>query len=139
MRRSLAAVLAVVLSACLNGCASPGVTVAPSATSTLGTVRHVIRVVAGPVCPVVTPNSTGCDDRPVPDAEFVVRSASGVEVSRFRSDANGLATVALPPGDYLLEPQPVPGLMGTAPPIELTVMAGAAPRELVVTYDTGIR
>jgi hypothetical protein len=88
---------------------------------------------------VVTPNSTGCDDRPVPNAELVVRSGSGVEVARVRSDAGGLATVALPPGDYLLEPQPVEGLMGTAPSIEFTIAAGGPPPELLISYDTGIR
>src|SRR5687767_10016724 len=121
MRPRLTVAIAVLLWVALAGCSqsvATRATVAPSPTSTSGLVQQPIRVLAGPVCPVVTPNSTGCDDRPVPNAELVVRSGSGVEVARVRSDAGGLAAVALPPGAYLLEPQPVEGLMGTAPSIE---------------------
>ena len=145
MRLRLTAALAVVLLVAAAGCSQPPTTVAPTATvapspsPALGLVQQPIRVVAGPVCPVVTPNSSGCDDRPVPNAELVVRSAAGPEVARVRTDANGLATLSLPPGAYLLEPQPVEGLMGTAPSLEFTVLAGGPAPELVVTYDTGIR
>ena len=52
------------------------------------------------------------------------------------ADGTFLATVA--PGTYTVEPQPVTGLMGTAPPQEVTVGAGE-PTPITVVYDTGIR
>ncbi len=54
--------------------------------------------------------------------------------------AEGIETVslALPPGDYLLEPQPVEGLMGAAAAAPFTVSSDAV-TPLDVAYDTGIR
>ena len=73
-------------------------------------------VVAGPTCPVVTePPTPGCADRPVADAELVITTLDGTAVARATSDAEGAFAASLAPGDYRLEPQPVEGLMGTAP------------------------
>ena len=97
-------------------------------------------VVAGPTCPVVTdPPDLACADRPVADAELVVTTFAGDEVARTTSDADGAFAIALAPGVYRLEPQPVDGLMGTAEPVEFTVEWGMLIPELVVCYDTGIR
>ena len=52
--------------------------------------------------------------------------------------ADGRFTVALPPGTYRLQPQPVEGLMGTAPEVIFTVSSGE-PADVTVSYDTGIR
>ncbi len=61
------------------------------------------------------------------------------EVVRATSDADGAFAIALAPGVYRLEPQPVDGLMGTAEPMEFAVEWGMLIPELVVSYDTGIR
>jgi hypothetical protein len=85
------------------------------------------------------PPDPACADRPVAGAVLVVTDAGGTEVGRATSDANGEFAIPLPPGSYLLTPQPVVGLMGTARPIQFTVTAGGSPANLDVTYDTGIR
>jgi hypothetical protein len=54
------------------------------------------------------------------------------------SDAGGAFAVTLRPGDYVLVAQPVEGLMGTAPPLSFSVVAGS-PLQITVEYDTGIR
>jgi len=96
------------------------------------------KVVSGPSCPVVTePPQPGCDARPVAGAVLLVLDADGREVDRVTSDRDGSFTLRLPPGHYRLVPQPVQGLMGTAP--EQDVMVDGAPPTLTVTYDTGIR
>ena len=97
------------------------------------------RVVAGPACGgPVQPGMSGCDDRPVADAVLMVKGAGGTEVSRVTTDASGLFRLALQPGSYTLEPQPVQGLMGTAAPIPFQVIDGAEVF-LDVSYDTGMR
>lgn len=95
-------------------------------------------VTAGPTCPVVRPGESGCDDRPVADADLVVRDATGAEVARFTTDSSGLFRIGLAPGGYTLEPQPAAGLLGTAKPETFTVAAGVL-TFLAVSYDTGIR
>lgn len=95
--------------------------------------------VAGPVCPVESvPPEPDCAARPVPGAVIVVRDVGGSEVVRVDTAADGSFFVGLPPGDYLIEPQAVEGLMGTAAALEVTVIAGEA-AEVDLEYDTGIR
>ena len=97
-------------------------------------------VVAGPTCPVVTdPPDPSCADRPVEGAVLVVTTLDGTEIDRATSDADGAFAIALAPGAYRLEPQPVEGLMGTPEPMELSVEWGMLIPELTVSYDTGIR
>jgi hypothetical protein len=92
---------------------------------------------AGPVCPVVRPNDPNCADRPVAGATVHVFDATGLEVATLETDATGSFVVALPPGRYRVQGDAVEGLMGTAPPVDVTV---AATLELVqLAYDTGIR
>lgn len=92
---------------------------------------------AGPVCPVVQPGASNCDDRSVAGAVLVV-TAGSTEITRVTTDASGLFRIGLTPGDYALTPQPVQGLMGTAAPMPFTVSQGAL-TYLNVSYDTGIR
>lgn len=96
------------------------------------------RVVAGPTCPVEIPDDPTCNARPVTGALLIVKGAGGTEVARFTTDATGLFRIGLQPGDYTLEPQPVEGLMGTAPPTTFSVAKGSE-TFLDVSYDTGIR
>jgi hypothetical protein len=95
------------------------------------------RVLAGPTCPVVTANDPNCADRPVANATLVVLDASGTEVARIATDANGHYEVTLPAGPYTIEPQPVEGFMRVAGPIPVTVGDGYATVD--VSLDTGIR
>ncbi len=95
---------------------------------------------AGPTCPVETvPPDPECAARPVVGAEIVIRDADGEAVARVRTGEDGSFAVSLAPGRYELVPQPVDGLMGTAGPIAIVLIAGEEPDEVVVGYDTGIR
>lgn len=95
------------------------------------------RVLAGPTCPVVTLNDPSCNDRPVAGATILVLDARGTEVGRLLTDAGGNYAVALPAGQYTIEPQPVEGFMHLAEPIAVTVGAGVA--SVDIAFDTGIR
>ncbi len=96
-------------------------------------------VLAGPQCPVIGPNSgPECDDKPLA-ATIVVRSAAGVFVTQFTSDADGQFRVPLFPGSYTLEPQPVsPSGLPHGVPQTVEVQAGQF-TEVTIEYDTGIR
>jgi hypothetical protein len=94
---------------------------------------------AGPVCPVEkTPPDPACAPRPVAGATVVIRDASGTEVVRSTTAANGTFAAALRAGEYIVEPQAVEGLMGTAPPQTVTVADGRL-TTIELVYDTGIR
>jgi hypothetical protein len=96
-------------------------------------------VTAGPVCPVEKiPPDPACVPRPVDGAMLVFRDASGTEVARVTTAADGTFFAELPGGFYVVAPQPVKGLLGTPGPQSVTVADGAAVR-LDVSYDTGIR
>jgi hypothetical protein len=97
--------------------------------------------VAGPTCPVepAVPKPGECDPLPVGGARLVVTDAANHEVATLTTGEDGSFTTALPAGSYTLTPQAVPGLMGGAPPMEITVSATDHPTDLVVSYDTGIR
>jgi hypothetical protein len=98
-----------------------------------------VTVVAGPVCPVqADPPDPDCAPRPVANATIVIRDMSGAEVARLTTNAAGQASAELPAGGYVLEPQPVEGLMGTAPTTEVTVEADRI-TAVQLEYDTGIR
>lgn len=97
-------------------------------------------VLAGPTCPVQGPGiGPACDDLPL-SATIVVRAAgSGLEVTRFQSDAEGLFRVPLYPGTYQLDPQPVsPSGLPRGTPQTVEVVA-AQFTNVTIQYDTGIR
>jgi hypothetical protein len=77
----------------------------------------------------------------VAGATIVVTTAAGLEVARVRSAADGSFAIALPVGDFVLVPQPVEGLLGTADRVSVSVPANGppAPSLLEIEYDTGIR
>jgi len=125
----LLAALAVVLGAC-----SP-------APSPVAKVHLTGRATAGPVCPVEqVPPDPSCAPRPVAGAVLAIVTAAGAEVARARTAGDGSFAFDVPEGDYRLVPQPVEGLLGTAPPIEFSArLGGPQPAPLDVQYDTGIR
>jgi hypothetical protein len=90
------------------------------------------------MCPVESvPPDPACADRDVAGAVILVRNSTGVVVAEPRTSAEGRFTVTLSPGEYTFIPQPVDGLMGTAP--EQTVVVGTTALTLDFGYDTGIR
>jgi len=98
------------------------------------------RVTAGPTCPVMrNPPDPGCADRPVAGAVLIVTDNAGREVARGTSDTNGDFAIPLQPGQYVLTPQPVGGLMGTAQPVDFTIGEGGPGVTFDIAYDTGIR
>ena len=98
------------------------------------------RITAGPTCPVMqNPPDPACADRPVLGAVLIVTDDAGGEVGGATRDANGEFSIALKPGHYVLTPQAVEGLMGTAQPIDFTIPKGGPRVTVDVVYDTGIR
>ena len=95
--------------------------------------------VAGPVCPVEKdPPDPACAARPVGGAVIVIRDPAGSEVARVTTAADGTFFIELAAGGYVVEPQAVNGLMGTARPQSVAVKGGAA-SSIKLDYDTGIR
>jgi hypothetical protein len=130
--KSLALVTGILAAFAIAGCGGPAPTVPPD-TGIRGTAT------AGPVCPVErNPPDPACAPRPVAGATIVVRDGSGAQVAVAISGADGTYFVAVPPGEYVVEPQPVQGVLGTAPKQPATVAAGAV-TEITLDYDTGIR
>ena len=124
----LLAVILLVVTACGSGSppsAAPGTGIAIVAT-------------AGPTCPVAQPGDPACAPRPVAGAPISILDAQGTTVASVLTDAAGHASFALPPGDYVVQPQAVEGLMGVAESQTVTVVDGAA-TVVELSYDTGIR
>ncbi len=127
---SLLAVMVLALAAC-----SPG---APSPVAAPGT-GLAITALAGPTCPVETiPPDPVCAPRPVAGATVIVQDGQHKSVATVVLDARGAAVVALPVGEYVVQPQRVAGLMGTAAATDVTVVDGTL-TPVVLSYDTGIR
>jgi hypothetical protein len=131
MRIRVVAVSVVMLLAACGGDGEASTTVAP--TFAVSGYAH-----AGPVCPVeTTPPDPSCEDRPVGGAVVRVHDSEGAAVAEAATAVDGTFTVELPAGEYTVVAQPVEGLLGTPPPIELTVVGEVSGVDLA--YDTGIR
>ncbi len=127
-------VVGLVVGFALIGCTGPSATATgPPDTGVRGVAT------AGPVCPVErNPPDPSCAPRPVAGATIVIRDGSGAQIAVAISGTDGSYFVSLPPGSYVVDPQPVPGLLGTAPKRPATVAAGAI-TDIPLDYDTGIR
>ena len=98
-----------------------------------------LTLTAGPVCPVERiPPDPNCAPRPVADAEVIVLTVDGREVSRPRSDAAGKIRLTLPQGRYVIRAVSAAGGLPSAPQ-EVIVDVGSAPIDVALGYDTGIR
>ena len=127
---SFIAALILTLAACSAG--------APAPVAAPGT-GLAITAVAGPVCPVEKmPPDPKCAPRPVAGAKVIVQDAQGRSVATVELDAGGSAVATLPAGNYVVQPQRVTGLMGTAAVADVTVVDGSL-TPVVLSYDTGIR
>jgi hypothetical protein len=123
------AVLVLLLAGCAAG---------PARSLVAGT-GIAITASAGPTCPVErVPPDPACAPRPVADVTILVVDDQGKTVATVATGADGTVLVAVPAGDYVLQPQPVDGMMGGAQPVNVTVVDGAA-TPAAVLYDTGIR
>jgi hypothetical protein len=117
----------------------PGLGTGSSPLPSAGAGNVSGKVVAGPTCPVESsPPDPQCAARPVAGATLLIQDLAGHTVATVVSDGDGVFYLTLPAGDYVLVAEPVDGLMGTAPPLSFSVVAGS-PVELTVEYDTGIR
>jgi hypothetical protein len=96
-------------------------------------------VLAGPTCPVETPQSP-CPDRPLTAAPIQVKSLTTGSVTTAHSDANGQFRLVISPGKYEVKPLPFENqsLPAPGPAQEVSVQAGNF-ADVTVTYDTGIR
>ncbi len=130
--RNLVASLA--LGAWIVACSGPVATATGSPdTGIRGTAT------AGPVCPVErNPPDPSCAPRPVAGATIVIRDGSGSQVAVAISGQDGGYFVALPAGQYVVDPQPVQGLLGTPAKQPVSVAAGTI-TDVPLDYDTGIR
>jgi len=123
-----------VLALLIAGCGGAG----PARSLVAGT-GIAITASAGPVCPVErVPPDPACAPRPVADATILVVDDQGKTVATVTTGADGTVLVAVPAGDYVLQPQPVTGMMGGAQPVNVTVVDGSA-TPAAILYDTGIR
>ncbi len=97
------------------------------------------RVLLGPICPVVR-EDTPCPDEPLQAIVVVWDAERTKSVGRFVSDGRGHFRLSLPPGDYLLEPEPPDpdNPFPAASPVEVTVLPNSW-TTITIQYDTGIR
>lgn len=106
-----------------------------------GDGRTGLRVIAlaGPTCPAETvPPDPACAPRPVPGASVSVGDASGTVVAEVVLDPAGVATIALPPGDYVVSGVSTGGFPTPPQPQSVTVGASGLV-DVTLAYDTGIR
>ena len=122
----LVSLLAVLLAACGSSTTS-----APPGTGIKGTV------ILGPTCPVEQVGQPPCVT-PLAATVAITSAEDGSVVARVSSGADGTFSVDVPPGDYVIVPQPVGDPFPVGQPVEVTVQAGAY-AQVEVDYDTGIR
>jgi hypothetical protein len=87
---------------------------------------------------VETPGDPNCAPRPVAGATLEVRNATADVIATATTDGSGWYRIALPPGNYTLEPGPAEDFMSGPSPQPFTVHDGRETR-LDLAYDTGIR
>jgi len=125
-RLLMVGLLATLLAACGPSSAS-----VPPGTGIHGTVT------LGPTCPVEKVGEPPCVTPYA--ATLVITSAEDDSVvARVSSGPDGAFSVDVPPGDYVIVPQPGGDPYPTGTPVEVTVEAGAY-TEIEVSYDSGIR
>ena len=88
-----------------------------------------------PTCPVEIAGASPCVTPYA--AVLVITDSDGREVTRVTAGADGTFRVPLPPGEYVILPQPG-NPFPTAPPVDVVVVPGEF-ADVQVNYDTGIR
>ena len=120
------ALLVVLMAGC--GSSTPS---APAHTGIKGTVT------LGPTCPVQQADQPPCVT-PLAATLAITSADDGSVVARVSSGPDGTFSVDLPPGDYVIVPEPGGDPYPTGQPVEVTVEAGTY-AQVEVAYDTGIR
>lgn len=140
VRSGLLLITVVVLAAACGADAGISDVTDSSTTIVIGQLGFIEgTVTAGPQCPVQrVPPDPACQDRPVAGATILITERGSGTVARLVTDELGRFSAALAPGFYVIEPQPLEGLLGTPGPTEVTVESqNSAVVEFL--YDTGIR
>jgi hypothetical protein len=97
----------------------------------------IVRVTAGPTCPVVRAADPACAPRPVNGARLQLDGPSQMTLT---TDATGTARQGeIPVGVYRLVAQSVHGLRGPLGPPHTIVINQDETMHVRVSYDTGIR
>jgi len=112
------------------GCALSPAT-APPGTGIKGTVT------VGPTCPVEQVGQPPCV-APLAATLAITSADDGSVVTRVTSAADGTFTVDVPPGDYVIVPEPGGDPFPLGAPVGVTVEAGSY-AVVEVAYDSGIR
>jgi hypothetical protein len=129
-RHLLASLLGLGLA--VGACSPAGSTASPTQLLDSG-IRGT--VLLGPTCPVQQEGQSPCVTPYA--AVLVVTDSDNREVARTTAGADGKFEVRLPPGDYIVLPQPGDPFPH-APPTDVTVVANHFV-EVEINYDTGIR
>jgi hypothetical protein len=120
-----------------SGLPSPSPIISPGGgpPSVTGTIT------AGPVCPVESsPPNPQCAPRPVSGAVIVATNASGQEVGRATSAADGSYQLIVgETGTVLISALPVAGLATAPAPVSVTLASPSEIERVDFEYDTGIR
>jgi hypothetical protein len=137
----------LLLAACalVAGCAPGGTSAPPDASPVVspagGPPSVTGTVTAGPVCPVErNPPDPGCAPRPVPGAVILATDASGQEVGRTTSAADGSYRLIVgETGSVVISASHVDGLVGEPAPVTVLLDSPSEVEHLDLEYDTGIR
>jgi hypothetical protein len=131
--------LVIVALLSLAACAPAG-TGASQATATATANQGTLNgnVLAGPTCPVATPDHP-CPPKPVPGRQVAIVTPDGKTVATVTTDKNGHFSVMLAPGRYTVK---VARASGPFPiqrqPVFVTIVAGKTV-SVQILLDTGIR
>ncbi len=127
MRAAVLAASVLVVTACGTVAATPSPSTAASG------IRGTILL--GPTCPVQQPGASPCLTPYA--ATIVVTDSDDRPVARTTAGPDGRFQVSLPPGEYVVLPQPG-NPFPQAQPLDVTVVPGQF-ADVQINYDTGIR
>ena len=96
----------------------------------------LVRVTAGPTCPVARVDDPACTPRPVEGAQL--RLEGPTDLTLVTDNAGIAREEGIIVGNYRLVPELVDGLMGTPSPLQVVINQSVTTR-VTVGYDTGIR
>jgi len=134
-RAIVAALLAACVAVLLAGCdAVLGPPDSPGATAITSGISGI--VLLGPTCPVVKTGASPCLEPYV--ARLVITDGDGNVVTSVTSGEDGHFEVALPPGDYSIQPVPGGDPLPNAQAVFVSVVADSY-TDVEVDYDTGVR
>jgi hypothetical protein len=114
----------------LAACGSSTVTAPPNTG-----IKGVVTI--GPTCPVEQVGQPPCV-APLAATLAVTSADDGSVVARVTSSDDGTFSVDLPPGDYVIVPEPGGDPFPVGQPVEVSVEAGSY-AQVEVSYDSGIR